>query len=135
MENNKPTDKMSQRHQATTVVNTMDDDGSSVLEWCEFCAEATIHVEDDCILCKAQMNSRPVEMFSRLREAWFNRVIRQPPPERVWEEGGEERARKRRNAFLKSIYDEHTHRILAGENLPIAPTASELYQYIAGYNG
>lgn len=61
------------------------------------------------------------DAFIELREAWFERVIKNQCAPGDWESEEEESQRNRFNATLKKKYDRQTFRIIAGDVLSVAP--------------
>ncbi len=62
-----------------------------------------------------------VSAFQELREAWFNKVLRNNAPERQWEDDVQELMREDDNKRCKEEYDKQTKEIIAGHNKKIAP--------------
>ena len=62
-----------------------------------------------------------IDSFRKLRNAWFNRILRSEAQERVWESEEEENWRETHNKEMKEEFDKQTELIINGSEESIAP--------------
>ena len=61
------------------------------------------------------------DRFRQLRGAWFNRVLKQYPPQREWTTREDDHHREWVNAKNLKLFEEQTEAIIRGEYAPLSP--------------